>query len=162
MELMKREVSKMPDIVSMELTCPAAPVQLEGELDDGRRFYFRARFRKIEFGIGQTVTEAAEKTVDNTGLRFELTTGDESHNYILSYMSEGYARQLIPMLIDLWENVHAPLTPRGTSAVRDPATGKLVHTCRIGVPDRDSPLATDTAHCGPCNLPRKDDTDVPQ
>lgn len=34
------------------LTCTAAPVQMEGRLPDGELFYFRARHRDVSLGIG--------------------------------------------------------------------------------------------------------------
>lgn len=36
-------------IVSIQLTCHAAPVQYEGRLSDGKAFYFRARWDAWEF-----------------------------------------------------------------------------------------------------------------
>ena len=34
------------------VTCEAAPVQVEGTLPSGKRFYFRARHRGVSLGIG--------------------------------------------------------------------------------------------------------------
>lgn len=35
-----------------QVTCFAAPVQVEGSLPSGERFYFRARHRDVSLGIG--------------------------------------------------------------------------------------------------------------
>jgi hypothetical protein len=35
-----------------EMTCSAAPVQVEGRLPDGRRFYFRARHSEATLAVG--------------------------------------------------------------------------------------------------------------
>lgn len=94
------------EIVNMTTTCHAAPVQIEGELSDGRVFYFRSRFRKIELGIGQNIEEAADQTVMHSGIHFELTVPGES-DYLLSYIPERWAQQLVPMLIQLWLNMYA-------------------------------------------------------
>lgn len=39
-------------------TCLGCPMQAEGAIDDGRKFYFRYRWGKATFGIGATVSDA--------------------------------------------------------------------------------------------------------
>ena len=48
---------------SIECTCDAMPVQYEGELDNGERFYFRARWSHWGFGVGQTKDAAVANCV---------------------------------------------------------------------------------------------------
>ncbi|UUV32146.1 hypothetical protein NQK81_01475 [Amycolatopsis roodepoortensis] len=40
-----------PRIASARVTCDAAPLQIEGELDDERQFYFRARWGTAALSI---------------------------------------------------------------------------------------------------------------
>ncbi|KAB2809292.1 hypothetical protein F9L07_19830 [Pimelobacter simplex] len=49
----------VPEVVkAADVTCQAFPVQIEGELHDGRRFYFRYRFGRAGIGIGATDHDA--------------------------------------------------------------------------------------------------------
>lgn len=50
-------------IRTSRVTCESAPAQIEGQLDDGRYFYFRARGRYAELGIGTTPEDAVGATV---------------------------------------------------------------------------------------------------
>jgi hypothetical protein len=43
-----------PAVAAATLTCDAVPVQWEGQLVDGRRFYFRYRFGRATLAVGPT------------------------------------------------------------------------------------------------------------
>lgn len=60
-----------PAVATATLTCGACPVQYEGQLLDGRHFYFRYRWGRATLGIGATPDAAAEDP-DEVG----LTVGD--------------------------------------------------------------------------------------
>ena len=45
---------------SYTVTCDACPHQVEGELSDGRWFYFRARHHHWELHIGKTLDDALD------------------------------------------------------------------------------------------------------
>ncbi len=47
-------------ITTYQVTCEAAPVQVEGTLATGEKFYFRSRHRTVTLGVGATVHAAAE------------------------------------------------------------------------------------------------------
>ena len=46
------------EIATAEITCGACPVQVEGYLRDGRRYYFRFRHGLAGIGIGTTTDDA--------------------------------------------------------------------------------------------------------
>ena len=48
----------MTEIKSYTVTCSACPHQAEGELSDGRWFYFRARHECWELSIANTLDDA--------------------------------------------------------------------------------------------------------
>lgn len=48
----------VPEVTTAVMTCVACPVQIEGELHDGRRFYFRYRWGRAGVGIGATDYDA--------------------------------------------------------------------------------------------------------
>lgn len=50
-------------VSSYTLTCHSAPTQYEGQLHDGRWFYFRYRFARAQLGIADTLNAAVEATV---------------------------------------------------------------------------------------------------
>lgn len=50
-------------VTSYTLTCEACPTQYEGDLADGRRFYFRYRFARAMLGIGATDHDAVKETL---------------------------------------------------------------------------------------------------
>jgi len=50
-ELEAKVVAEVPGIATAKLTCCASPVQVEGRLDDGRGYYFRARYRGCKLEI---------------------------------------------------------------------------------------------------------------
>ena len=51
-------VKPHPRIYVIRKTCSGSPVQWEGLLDDGRDWYFRARFEHASLGVGATPEEA--------------------------------------------------------------------------------------------------------
>ena len=55
-------------IKSYIVTCNSCPHQTEGELEDGRHFYFRARWDEWTLGIGNTPTEAIDISASDTPL----------------------------------------------------------------------------------------------
>ena len=49
-----------PAVASSAETCSACPVQYEGQLVDGRYFYFRYRFGRATLGLGETPDDAVD------------------------------------------------------------------------------------------------------
>lgn len=83
----------------------AAPVQVEGELEDGRRFYFRARHRgmRLELAAGPGPHDFG-KAEGHTIVALELR-GWEHDRHPLSYFSPKHVRPLVAFLIDLAEDL---------------------------------------------------------
>lgn len=54
-------------------TCLGCPMQAEGQLDDGRWFYFRYRWGHATFGVGATPGEAVADQRGGDGIAY----GDE-------------------------------------------------------------------------------------
>lgn len=48
----------MTTIATARLTCEACPVQIEGTLDNGRAFYFRARYSHVTLSAGTDLEDA--------------------------------------------------------------------------------------------------------
>lgn len=56
----------LPDVVeTAAVTCYGAPVQAQGQLADGRFWYFRGRGCVVNLGVGATEREAVEDTMDD-------------------------------------------------------------------------------------------------
>lgn len=51
-----------PRIAESALTCSACPEQYEGQLRDGRFFYFRYRWGRVRLGVGGTSSDAIRGT----------------------------------------------------------------------------------------------------
>lgn len=58
-----------PAVATQELTCPSVPVQIQGELTDGRWFYFRCRFGVAELGFGHDLESAVMDTFGRKGIQ---------------------------------------------------------------------------------------------
>lgn len=83
----------MPAIVSdLTMTCPAVPVQFEGDLSDGSRFYFRYRFGEAALGTGPD-DEAARSFEGRTW----LSIGDD---YDGSMTMEQFAATFLRLLVE--------------------------------------------------------------
>lgn len=54
----------------VEVTCGAAPVQIEGRLTDGRTFYFRSRHQHAKLGVGADQDEAVDATLEKPEGRY--------------------------------------------------------------------------------------------
>lgn len=52
-----------PDIATADVSCPGAPVQIEGTFTDGRHWYFRSRHSHATLGTGATEDEAVGNDV---------------------------------------------------------------------------------------------------
>lgn len=89
----------MNGIQDSRVTCSAAPVQIEGTLTDGRRFYFRARFGRAQLGIGPTVDAAVAAIFGGPGLCAER---DLSHlgQYGASGLDHAEAQMLLAEMIE--------------------------------------------------------------
>ena len=61
-----------PLVATCEHTCPGSPDQYEGTLVDGRHFYLRYRFGRVQLGLGATIDEAVEETVFGGGVEMSL------------------------------------------------------------------------------------------
>lgn len=97
-----------PMIATARCTCPSMPTQYEGTLTDGRVFYFRYRTWEVQFGIGQTLDDAVQETIDHPGFRDfggpgegwvqDLKrTGDGAHEY--GRLDDAEVRELLPQLL---------------------------------------------------------------
>lgn len=51
-------------VIRMERTCDAYPSQWEGELDDGRAVFVHYRQGRGRIGIGNTVDDAVDATIE--------------------------------------------------------------------------------------------------
>lgn len=65
-------------VKSYTVTCNACPHQAEGELSDGRWFYFRARNNVWTFSVGDTLRKAvaSEPLAEGDDPRGNLSYGD--------------------------------------------------------------------------------------
>ena len=63
------------NILSMEMTCVACPLQFEGVLKDGSCFYFRDRHGGMRFAIANTVKEAV-RADEKTAFYYKEGKGD--------------------------------------------------------------------------------------
>jgi hypothetical protein len=81
-------------VVSQVTTCEAAPVQIEGTLSDGRRFYFRSRHRRISLGASTTRDGAVAKDL------IVLTmAGFDDDGHPLSSLSDQDSQALLAFLV---------------------------------------------------------------
>ena len=89
-------------VKSYTVTCNACPHQAEGELDDGRWFFFWARRRHWEIGIGDTVDDAVGACQDDK----PLARGEDPDGNLSYGDAPDEARALV-------EAVCSIVTPRG-------------------------------------------------
>jgi len=78
-------------LATYRVTCKACPHQVEGEMIDGRAFYFRARHNHWMIGIGATVDDAVGACQENT----ETATGRDPHGRITFGDAPDEARRII-------------------------------------------------------------------
>jgi hypothetical protein len=78
-----------PSYLTIESLGGGVPVQGEGKLKDGRRFYFRARHERWSFSVGATSDEA----IENPTWIWAEPWGDAA--YSAGYMPEPLARAII-------------------------------------------------------------------
>lgn len=93
------------EVKTYDVTCEGAPVQVQGSLTDGRRYYFRARHRAIELGVGATDEDAVGATVfggDVVTLRLE---GFEDDHHPLSCMETGDILPLVKFMVHVFDSV---------------------------------------------------------
>lgn len=69
------------DVVSEQQTSVACPTQWQGQLVDGRHFYFRYRSGIAHLGFGSTEEEAVDDTIDGVGA-FGVSAGDDLDGYM--------------------------------------------------------------------------------
>ena len=83
-----------PAIASYEITCGACPFQVEGQLSDGREFYFRYRSSLLRIGVGEThqgaVHDAMQGPVfaDRSDVEGDYLGGVMSDAEFKAYMDE--------------------------------------------------------------------------
>jgi len=78
-------------LASYRVTCNSCPHQVEGEMIDGRAFYFRARHGHWMIGIGATVDDAIGTCQENT----ETATGRDPRERITFGDAPDEARRII-------------------------------------------------------------------
>lgn len=85
------------EIVEQRTTCCAAPVQIEGRLDDGRFFYFRSRHAATTLSLGATPDEAVAASVHAPPGRFARRTWPigEGNRHPASFLEPHEAQQLL-------------------------------------------------------------------
>lgn len=66
------------EITSLKWTCLAAPVQAEGELEDGKFFYFRARHSGWSFSVGDDHEDAVNDGNFSVSAVYGKPKGDEA------------------------------------------------------------------------------------
>lgn len=93
---------ELPPGVSAAITCPAAPVQIQGTVD-GKFLYFRARWDEWRLGVGDTEEDAI------MGTQWEI--GGEYEN--ASWMPHKDAWELLLKGIERWrrEKASNPTAP---------------------------------------------------
>lgn len=82
----------MIDILTLDWTCMGCPMQAEGTLTDGRWFYFRYRWGRATFGIGDLI-DAAIGDPKTVGLDY----GDELQGVLGASESEELLQRLMLM-----------------------------------------------------------------
>lgn len=82
-------------ITEMKCTCGACPVQYEGKLEDGKFFYFRARWDEWDFGVGDSRDEAVTQSmlIEPTGFARTGEVGDG--DFSASWMGHAEAERII-------------------------------------------------------------------
>ena len=78
-------------VKSYTVTCNACPHQAEGQLDDGRWFYFRARHNSWSISIGTSVADAVNNEIDGEA----FACGDDPHGWLSYGNAPKQARQLV-------------------------------------------------------------------
>lgn len=93
------------EMATYDVTCHGAPMQVQGSLSDGRRYYFRARHRAIELGVGATDEDAVGATVyGGNSIRLSLD-GFEDDHHPLSCIEEGDLIPLVKFMIHTFDSV---------------------------------------------------------
>lgn len=72
---------------TVEITCPAAPVQVEGRLPCGEAYYFRARWNEAEMSVG------GDDPID--AYHWQGSEVVPGSNYEASYLSGPQGQQLL-------------------------------------------------------------------
>jgi hypothetical protein len=89
-------MTAFPDVIEKrELTSIAAPMQYEGQLRDGRRYYFRYRWGIASLGIGAS---RAEAIADPNTVSVQI--GDELDGYLNADQFEEVASRLLAQRAD--------------------------------------------------------------
>lgn len=84
-------MTEFPDVIEKRrLTSIAAPMQYEGQLRDGRRYYFRYRWGIASLGIGASTVEAIADP-DTVSVKI----GDELDGYLDADQFEEVAAHLL-------------------------------------------------------------------
>lgn len=86
-------------IVEQHMTTMSAPVQIEGKLSNGKRFYFRSRGRTITLGVGDTEEAAVRGDDIELGL---AVIGVEDNKFPVSYLDDPHARAILGVLVGLY------------------------------------------------------------
>lgn len=96
-------------IRTSRVTCESAPAQIEGQLDDGRFFYFRARGRYAELGIGATAEEAVAATILGRGeLRPTIYASTPPHEEYFGYSCvDAYSTEAKKLLAQLLAQIES-------------------------------------------------------
>lgn len=74
------------------LTCPAAPTQYEGQLEDGRYYFFHYRYGRASLGLGTSVQEAIHDPH-----KVRRTYGDSLDGHMTEARFEEIAAELLSL-----------------------------------------------------------------
>ena len=97
-----------PRPVSWNVTCEACPWQVEGQLEDGRRFYLRHRHCSMQLGVGATLEEAVRETFDpRTHLKYHRDNASECPGN--GHCSGVYGEEIAYVWHRMWQEREARL-----------------------------------------------------
>lgn len=81
-------------IVEMRCTCGACPVQYQGTLENGKHFYFRARWGEWSFAVGDSFDEAVTQSMLIAPTEFQQR-GETGGEFDASWMELAEAERII-------------------------------------------------------------------
>ena len=86
-------------IVEMRCTCSACPVQYQGTFENGKHFYFRARWGEWSFGVGDTLDDAVTHAMQIMPDDFQRR-GETGEMFSASWMELAEAERIIRQCVD--------------------------------------------------------------
>jgi ribulose-5-phosphate 4-epimerase/fuculose-1-phosphate aldolase len=82
-------------LATYRVTCNSCPHQVEGELIDGRVFYFKARYHHWMIGVGATIDDAIDDAIAACNNDDGTASGKDPHGRITYGDAPDEARRII-------------------------------------------------------------------